>query len=114
MDKSVEALGVLLPTQSPLPHPGEMLREEFLAFANVDAQGLAERIKVPLAVAEELLAEKRGVDADMALRLHRLTGTTAAFWLNLQASWDLWQALRESEEDFEGIERLNLAPATPA
>jgi addiction module HigA family antidote len=41
-----------------------------------------------------LVRGRRGVTADTALRLAALTGMDAAFWMGLQADYDLWQALR--------------------
>jgi addiction module HigA family antidote len=70
-------------------HPGEVLREEFLAPLGMSAHELALALRVPATRINDIVNEKRGVTADTALRLSRYFGTTAKFWLNLQASYEL-------------------------
>jgi len=70
-------------------HPGEILREEFLKPLGLSAHELSLALRVPAPRINDLVNEKRGVTADTALRLARYFGTTAKFWLNLQASWEL-------------------------
>jgi addiction module HigA family antidote len=77
-------------------HPGEVLREEFLAPLGMSAHALAQALRVPAPRVNELVRERRGVTPDTALRLARYFGTTPQFWLNLQASFDLKIALREA------------------
>ena len=70
-------------------HPGEILREEFLKPMKMPASELAAALRVPVARINDLVDERRGMTADMALRLSRYFGTTAKFWLNLQVSYEL-------------------------
>lgn len=86
-----------IPTHLPPTHPGEMLREEFLVPLGLSAHQVAERIHVPTAVIEELIAERGEVTSDLALRLSRLFATSADFWLNGQRAWDLFHAIRAPE-----------------
>lgn len=67
-------------------HPGEMLLEEFLAPWRETAVAFAARSGVPLEHITELIAGKRGVSADMAVKLAVALGTSAEFWINLQAA----------------------------
>ncbi len=83
-----------LPTHRPPTHPGEMLLEEFLKPANITQVEAAARIGVPFQRMNTLVKGRRGVTADTALRLAALTGMDAAFWMGLQADFDLWHALR--------------------
>lgn len=83
-----------LPTKRPPTHPGEILLEEFLLPLQMTQQDLADRIGVSYPRINELVNGKRGVTPDTALRLSRLFGTTAEFWLNGQLAWDLWHAQR--------------------
>lgn len=76
-------------------HPGEILREEYLAPLNMAAHALAMDLHVPAPRINDIVRERRAVTPDTALRLARYFGTTAQFWLNLQSSFDLKQA--ESE-----------------
>jgi addiction module HigA family antidote len=70
-------------------HPGEILREEFLAPLGISANELALALRVPATRINDIVREKRGITADTALRLSRYFGTTARFWMNMQASWEL-------------------------
>jgi addiction module HigA family antidote len=75
-------------------HPGEVLREELLAPLGISANRLARDLRVPVTRISEIVKERRGITADTALRLGRYFGTTARFWLNLQATYDLELAAR--------------------
>ncbi len=73
----------------PPVHPGAILREEFMVPLSLTAYALAKALHVPQTRLGEILAGRRSVTADTALRLARHFGTTPAFWLNLQAEHDL-------------------------
>jgi antitoxin HigA-1 len=85
---------VRIPTHGPPTHPGEMLRAEFLEPLGLTQTAAAERLGIPLNRLNEIVRGKRGVTPDTALRLERLLGMEAAFWLNLQLGWDLYHAMR--------------------
>ena len=70
-------------------HPGEILREEFLAPLNISQNRLAKETSVPPRRINEIVRGKRAVSADTALRLARYFGTSERFWLNLQTHYDL-------------------------
>ena len=70
-------------------HPGEILREEFLAPLGLSSHQLALALRVPATRLNDIVNLKRGITADTALRLSRYFGTTSRFWMNLQASWEL-------------------------
>jgi addiction module HigA family antidote len=76
-------------------HPGEILREEFLAPLGMSAHALAMEIKVPAPRINDIVRERRSITPDTALRLARYFGTTPQFWLNLQVSFDLKNAERQ-------------------
>ena len=73
-------------------HPGEMLAEEFLKPLGVSAGVAATRMGVPRTRIERLIAGATRVTPDTALRLERLLGMPAEFWLNLQSRHDLLTA----------------------
>jgi addiction module HigA family antidote len=73
----------------PLVHPGEILREEFLKPMNITQYRLAKCIGVPQRRIGEIVAGKRAVTADTALRFARFFGTDAQSWMNLQTHYDL-------------------------
>ena len=69
-----------------------MLLEEFLRPLGVSQSAFARRIDVSYARLNGIVRGKRGVTPDTALRLARVTGMSADFWLGLQQDWDLWHA----------------------
>jgi addiction module HigA family antidote len=77
-------------------HPGEFLREDFLAPLGLSANALAMALRVPVTRISEIVRERRGITADTALRLARYFGTTPDFWMKMQMSYDLALAHRES------------------
>ena len=70
-------------------HPGEVLSEEFLNPMSLSQNRLALNIGVPARRINEIVLGKRGISADTALRLAKFFGTSAEFWLGLQAQYDL-------------------------
>lgn len=70
-------------------HPGEILREEFMIPLKLNPHKLAIALRVPAPGIYEIVKEERAVSTEMALRLARFFGTTAEFWVNLQAHFDL-------------------------
>jgi addiction module HigA family antidote len=70
-------------------HPGEILLEEFLKPLRLSQYRIARDLSVPPRRINEIVQGKRGITADTALRLGRYFGTSARFWLNLQARYDL-------------------------
>ena len=84
-------------------HPGEVLREEFMLPLGLSANALALALRVPATRVGAVIRERepRAVTADTALRLARYFGTTARFWLNLQAAHDLSRAEGERGSEIE-------------
>ena len=89
-------------------HPGEVLREEFLAPLGLSVYRLARAIGVSRPRLNDLALGRRRVTVDTALRLARYFGTTPKFWIDLQARHDLDIADRTLRP---GIERT-IAPRT--
>jgi addiction module HigA family antidote len=79
-------------------HPGEILLEEFLKPLNMSMNQLAIELRVPATRINAIVDGERSISADTALRLGYYFGTSPEFWINLQASYDLRLARRESEE----------------
>lgn len=98
-----------LPTDVPPVHPGEMLLEEWLKPLGISQSAFAIRLGVSFPRLNEIVREKRSVTPDTALRLARVTGMSADFWLGLQQDWDLWHALRS--KDAQRIAKLDPLPS---
>jgi addiction module HigA family antidote len=74
-------------------HPGEILADE-LEEIGISAAELARTLAVPANRISQIIAQKRSISADTALRLARYFGTTADLWMNLQKTYELdlaWQ-----------------------
>lgn len=87
-------VGRRLPRDRPPTHPGEMLLEEFLQPLGMTQSAMAVRLGISFPRLNEIVRGKRGVTPDTALRLARVVGMSADFWLGLQQDWDLWHAMR--------------------
>lgn len=79
-------------------HPGEVLKEEFLAPLALSARALAQHIGVPPNRISAIVAGRRGITGDTALRLAAAFRTTPDFWLNLQMRWEL-ETARDAAPD---------------
>ncbi|KMN10681.1 MULTISPECIES: HigA family addiction module antitoxin [Pseudomonas] len=70
-------------------HPGEILKEEYLDPLGLTAAALARALRVSAPTVNEIVLMRRGISADVALRLAIALDTSAQFWLNLQTAYDL-------------------------
>jgi addiction module HigA family antidote len=95
----------IVDTLSPL-HPGEVLREEFLVPFGLTSYGVAKACKVPRTRIERIVREEIGITADTALRLGRYFGIEPAFWLTLQARFDLQSAEAAIRSELDTITAL--------
>jgi addiction module HigA family antidote len=87
-------------------HPGEILREEYLVPLALSANALAQVLGVPANRISGIVAGKRAVTADTALRLARAFKTSPEFWLNLQQAFDLRTAQRTVGPAVRGIKPI--------
>jgi antitoxin HigA-1 len=86
-------------------HPGEILREEFLVPLKLTPYAVAAALDVPRIRIERIAREEKPVTADTALRLGKFFKTGAAFWMNIQARFDL-----ETAEDVLAPQIKRIAP----
>jgi addiction module HigA family antidote len=87
-------------------HPGEILADE-LAELNKTPTELARELHVPANRITQLVAGKRAMTADTALRLERWMGVSAAFWMNLQKRYELDIARERIDDKLKMIEPLH-------
>jgi antitoxin HigA-1 len=83
-------------------HPGEILSRDFMKPYRLSMNRLALDLRVPVTRIADIVAERRGISPDTALRLGRYFKTTPRFWLNLQTKYDLEVA---EDENLAKIER---------
>ena len=103
-----EVIGRRLPQNRPPTHPGEMLFEEFVKPLGLTQVELSRRLGVSYPRLNEIIKGRRSVTPDTALRLSRVLGMSADFWLGLQQDWDLWHAMNSPEA--RRIDRLKPIP----
>ena len=92
------------------PHPGEILRSEFLEEMNLSQYKLAMDIGIPHSRVTAIIKGRRAVTPDTALRLSRYFGTSAEFWLGLQTEFDL----RKAREEVGATIDKEVVPLSPA
>jgi len=83
-------------------HPGAVLQDE-LEEIRLTQTALAKHIGVLPKTVNEICREKRGISAEMAMKLSKALGGGPQFWLNLQNNWELSQL---NESDFASIETI--------
>jgi antitoxin HigA-1 len=84
-------------------HPGEVLREDFLRPMNRPPHAVGRAVGAPRTRIERLANEQTAVTADTALRLARYFGTSPAFWMGMQAQYDLERAQDEMGAELRKI-----------
>jgi addiction module HigA family antidote len=98
-----------------LIHPGEHLADELKAL-NMSANGLAKELGVPTNRLTQIMAGKRGISGDTALRLGKWFGTGPDIWMNLQknyeprlATQEIGDALKKIPEHHSKVKTSNLS-----
>ena len=73
-------------------HPGALIQEAYVDELGLTAAQVAEALGVSPSTISRILQSKMAISPDMAVRLERVFGKRAGFWLNLQMNYDLWHA----------------------
>jgi antitoxin HigA-1 len=97
---------IRVPTHRQPTHPGEMLFEEFLVPMGLTQRQLADAIHVPYQRINEIVHMRRGITPSTALRLAKYFGVSAAFWMNLQLRWDLYNTQQAEHDELKTIQPL--------
>lgn len=84
-------------------HPADIIREDILVPLGKTPYWLAKSLQVPYTRIQDILAKRRGISSDTAMRLARLFNTTPQFWLNLQNQYDIEVVRQAHAEDYERI-----------
>ena len=87
-------------------HPGEVLADE-LEEIGVSARKLADLLGVPPNRLYQVIAGKRNVTADTALRLGRYFGMSPDFWMSLQSTYELDIAVQQNGKAIKSIPQRN-------
>jgi addiction module HigA family antidote len=95
----------------PPMHPGEVLREEFLAPYKLSPYRLAEACLIPRTRIERIVREEVGITSDTALRLAEYFKTTPEFWMRLQERFDIETKQRAIANELKKIKKRALKAA---
>ncbi|MDE0446092.1 MAG: HigA family addiction module antitoxin [Spirochaetaceae bacterium] len=80
------------------PHPGGVLRRQWIEPLGVSITQAAKRLGVSRKALSELVNEHTGISPEMAVRLSIALDTSSELWMNMQASYDLWHAEQRRDE----------------
>lgn len=76
-------------------HPGELLREDLIPATRKSKVEIARMLGISPQHGHDILAERKPVSAEVAVRLDRLFGNAPLIWIRMQGAYDAWQASRE-------------------
>jgi len=93
-------------------HPGEILADELMELHKTPTE-LARELHVPANRISQLIAGKRSMTADTALRLEKWLGVSAAFWMNLQKRYELDSARATASDMLKIIKPLRRSALHP-
>jgi len=89
----------------PPTHPGGILKRQYIEPLSLTISELADTLGVSRKTLSKIVNERGSITPDMALRLSKAFKTTPELWMNLQQSYDLWQAFHNSD-DWKMIEAI--------
>ena len=94
------------PSRCP-PHPGELLREDVIPAVGKTKSEIADLLRISRQHLHAILAERKPVSPQIAVRMGKLFGDGPDIWMRMQAAYDVWQA--ERTEDVSKIPTLRAA-----
>lgn len=81
------------------PHPGVFLNETVVKPLEIGVTETAQRLGMSRTALSRVLNGKAGISPDLAVRLERAGQSSARFWVNLQANYDLWIATNKEQPE---------------
>ena len=93
-----------MPRTIPMPHPGALLREEFLEPMGLSVYALAKAIHVPRSRINEICHGRQGISASIALRLGKYFGVDPQWFMNMQARYDLQVTAETLSQELDAIQ----------
>ena len=86
------------------PHPGEILKETVLEPLELSVTEAADRLAMSRVALSRVLNGKAGISPVLALRLEKAGVSSARFWINLQANYDLWVAMQHEQPPVRSLQ----------
>jgi len=90
-------------------HPGAVLREDVVPALNISVVEFARRLGISRGLLHAILAEKKPVSPETALRLGRLLDVSPESWSRMQLAYDIWHAENRIHADLAGIATIKAA-----
>ena len=81
------------------PHPGEILREDYLKPLGLTVTQVARGIGVTRKAISDIINEKAGISPSMALKLAKAFDTSVNLWVGMQSDYELWHAKQKTNLD---------------
>jgi antitoxin HigA-1 len=88
------------------PHPGKVLREDFLKELKISAYRLSKDLGIPQTRISEIVKGRRSITTDTALRLGRYFSNSPRFWLGLQTDFDLEEETKALQKELDAIPQV--------
>lgn len=88
------------------PHPGEILHEFYLEPLDISVTQAAQKLVISRPRLSDIINGKAGISPMMALKLSRAFNTTPYYWMNMQNSYDLWQAASKASKEVSKVKAL--------
>jgi addiction module HigA family antidote len=85
------------------PHPGEMLKELVFDDLGISVTEAAERLAMTRPSLSKVLNGRAGISPNLAVRLEKAGVSTARFWINLQANYDLWRVMKQKQPPIRAL-----------
>lgn len=76
-------------------HPGELLREDVIPATGKSKAEIARMLGISRQHLHDILAERKPVSPEVAVRLAKLFGNAPLLWIRMQGAHDAWHAARE-------------------
>lgn len=76
-------------------HPGELLREDVIPATGKPKAEIARMLGISRQHLHDILAERKPVSAEVAVRLAKLFGNEPLVWIRMQGAYDAWHAARK-------------------
>ncbi len=86
-------------------HPGQILKEDYLEPLNLTITELSRALGTSRKTLSKIINGRGSITPEMALKLSQAFDTSPEFWLNLQTTYDLWEATQKSS-DWQAISQL--------
>lgn len=103
---------IIVAPERPPVSPGKYLRDQIVSRMQLSQQELADALGVSRFTVNQLLNGRRGISAEMAVRLSHVFDTSAELWLGLQNQFDLFEARGKLAGDLKAMAVLRRSDST--